>query len=1284
MQTFASSEAFLSNFMKLKNKMRDPLPTDVIIFQCDHCNSNLPLNVDGVLLMDEKLDKEISILLDESLKSLQGVHHEQCKNCTHAKMHIHPVFGTPTNVILSFPESEEKFLSSFKIGGDCYNVEIKVTQMISDNKAIFVLFQNENAAENIYTDFIKCNFESFLNIESNETDGWSEQDWIYDDESVSRNQQILPRIIGGGRALGAEFNYICLWCPKEDLLKGNKGKYRELKNYRDHFKKYHHGEDGNGVPMSDFLKKVQRCEPTWFCQNCKQHQSLGNAIRHKAICKPTPHLDSSDSEFEENDVEDSQKDCIRERQENRRDESEAIEDEDIQNTRNRERQKKIREESFSFLDQGASGSNTAKQKDDRILTTVKADNSLDDEVRVNKQSEEERVRKRYQAASGSNIAIQSDADHIQQNIALGESGQKIDNPISLNQFEVAKGQAEARKQKYCNDVNIDRCLEKEKNTSKRINLDASHSSDEEQNNNQRIKSRKKRKSVNIEDVHDELLTSEEEEEIFTRDLLEIKVELIDDTDHNPNDLANKKDDNLNKWWLKVPKHLYNDRGLGGPKIFLPSDSTEFVKRATESWQIHQTEKSDLDKKMKITEAGEAQLHQLSFERDQPILDKYTDFVHTFSAKDVMHIFSEDYEEMDIPTGAKSSTAKQYKNRIIEFFKFMAANYHNFHLDWMLDYQGTIEKTLTNGSVNKEIFLPTKKDLTDFIKQFKYGSNPAANCGLRIFAIKKLMDFISQEIKDNEHEFIGGIVEKSRIVECLVQKIRNLNEGICPDGTIKNIKTASNKNHKRTLIEQLAKCPERNMSSIMKGVTEYVDSEEHAIQKTILIELACKKTKIPTNKEYMNSTNWLLEQLICLGGNRPCALLGITLRDWAERRPGYCPFFQDDDNDVVAEDPEYDNRKVLQNPYKKPKGSTSDEPTGVIVQSETDKIAVGPPCYIWFPNALVDLVNNHSLIAQKVLPRSTDIYHPKTRLFLNSNGKPLTKIECNHFKNYIGLPITAYDFRRSLSTFCLDSKNETIRSAESSVLRHREETGFAYYYQKHSQKVEYVNIQYALKNGLIKAEKGLVDEYCTTLRKCAANDEWELSQKRTDKALEYSQDIIRKRKESLNGARQKGGRNWILPAEYDAFIEGIEEAIKMEENRLKTGYKPGPFYQLLKYKPEAKDAGIFPAPGIWLIDMYRVLYGLRGEKGDAMRRAELSVYDGKAFSTGLSGRKKIEAAKEKNQDADLVVANYWRDKIKDDAKQTVKGKWLPLRFIFTEKELDYHKEYTQKNVKSENE
>ena len=49
-----------------------------------------------------------------------------------------------------------------------------------------------------------------------------------------------------------------------------------------------------------------------------------------------------------------------------------------------------------------------------------------------------------------------------------------------------------------------------------------------------------------------------------------------------------------------------------------------------------------------------------------------------------------------------------------------------------------------------------------------------------------------------------------------------------------------------------------------------------------------------------------------------------------------------------------------------------------------------------------------------------------------------------------------------------------------------------------------------------------------------------------------------------------------------------------------------------------------------------------------------------------------------------MANYWRDKIRDESKQIMKGKWLPMRFIFTDKELVFYEEKMKQKVKLENE
>ena len=144
----------------------------------------------------------------------------------------------------------------------------------------------------------------------------------------------------------------------------------------------------------------------------------------------------------------------------------------------------------------------------------------------------------------------------------------------------------------------------------------------------------------------------------------------------------------------------------------------------------------------------------------------------------------------------------------------------------------------------------------------------------------------------------------------------------------------------------------------------------------------------------------------------------------------------------------------------------------------------------------------------------------------------------------------------------------------------------------------------------------------TLKANAVNDEWELSQKRTDKALQYSKELLEKEQQSINDSQIKTGRKMILTNEYNCFMNGIIEAINCEEHIKNIGAEACPYSQMLKYRPGEVNAGCFPPNSIWWKDMCRVLFGLVGPIGDEMRKADISVYDGVAFAE-VTGRKKIK-------------------------------------------------------------
>ena len=743
-----SSLLFLENFVELKKKLTFPLPSGLILYQCANCNINLPFNVNGVIKISRALDKNIGCMIEEMIKEFYDNHAKGNNKCSN-KICIHPV-GTPNNILVSYPESDQMYIKEFTIGIDAYQVRLLITA--ENTKSIFALYQKEQFHGQEYSEFLECNFNTFLNVKPDDKDNFFEE-YIVDDESLNNNQHYLPRLTGGGRALNADYNYQCQWCPEDVIKMGQKGRFRELKSYRKHFKTHHHSEDGNGVSMAEFNERVKRSEPTWFCERCQKYLSLGNSVRHKAIC----HTETSSSESSDEEERQKKRSTSKENKK--------------QNYQNKNKIKKHKLIYKPPIRDSESESSNAEGISDRVDSRV--------------DHKKEKPKKKMciydypssdddQAATSKNTVPNRDEN-------LTKKKQRTEN-VSLHKDSSDPCDMNRRTSQIMAAENIA--------VSKRNNDDESFSSSDEQqhHNYSQSNKNKKIKQVNVDysflEVGDEIECSLIDDNVVNS-LIEPKPEPenefeIDIDIQSSSSNAHK----FNQWWKKVPLHLYGDRSLGGPKIFLPDDKEDFVKRCIEKYKTHIMEKKLLDKRMQEAESEEAKLLQFSETRDKPILNRYTEFVQNYSAKDVLHIFSEEYEQLNLPIGSKSSTATQYSSRIIEFFKFMAGCYNNFHLDWMVDFKGEIEKTYKDGNKSKDIFLPTKEDLTQFIKKFKYGSNPAANCGLRIFAIKKLLEFLKQEIKDHEHVFEGTILEKANIVSSLLKTIDNLNETVVPAGTIK--------------------------------------------------------------------------------------------------------------------------------------------------------------------------------------------------------------------------------------------------------------------------------------------------------------------------------------------------------------------------------------------------------------------------------------------------------------------------------------------------------------------
>ena len=140
-ETTLSSTTFLLNLIELKSRLKEPLPTDVLVFRCRTCHTNFPLNNCGSIIVDKPLQEGMNNIIDGILKSVKENHTKQTK-CNFADIEIHPVLGTPENICVALPPSDPVYLSDLFLGGVCFKVCILIVN--PDSKAIFALYQNKS------------------------------------------------------------------------------------------------------------------------------------------------------------------------------------------------------------------------------------------------------------------------------------------------------------------------------------------------------------------------------------------------------------------------------------------------------------------------------------------------------------------------------------------------------------------------------------------------------------------------------------------------------------------------------------------------------------------------------------------------------------------------------------------------------------------------------------------------------------------------------------------------------------------------------------------------------------------------------------------------------------------------------------------------------------------------------------------------------------------------------------------------------------------------------------
>ena len=298
-----TKEDFWFNFCQLKYHCNVAFPLDHFSYKCD-CDQEIILCNNGDYFLDGPVSSLVQKLAQDRVQ-LQKQHLHETKCGSTEALTISEAIGMPENLVVFLEESSLEDVVPVDIEDTIY--EPILATVSSSGAAVLALYRKRHSEDDTYLNFFQHNFDNHFNqtgeeeTETTQSEAENAENLVSDDESVAEYQQQLPRLTGGGRKLLQEFRYVCQWCSPEVLQQKSKGRFRELKNYRDHFRKHH-----SDVPMREFLSKVERDEPKWFCNICRRKISLVHKVMHQMICRPQVNDDPSSSSSSDDNEDTSQ------------------------------------------------------------------------------------------------------------------------------------------------------------------------------------------------------------------------------------------------------------------------------------------------------------------------------------------------------------------------------------------------------------------------------------------------------------------------------------------------------------------------------------------------------------------------------------------------------------------------------------------------------------------------------------------------------------------------------------------------------------------------------------------------------------------------------------------------------------------------------------------------------------------------------------------------------------------------------------------------------------------
>ena len=486
----------------------------------------------------------------------------------------------------------------------------------------------------------------------------------------------------------------------------------------------------------------------------------------------------------------------------------------------------------------------------------------------------------------------------------------------------------------------------------------------------------------------------------------------------------------------------------------------------------------------------------------------------------------------------------------------------FDSRWLLDCT-TVKECTFDGKERSHISLKEPIYLTARVLRkalYKYRSNNAGQQrATLVAAARQFMLFIELHFNNNlnlygneplekvisYHNIVKSYIDSTKIwKQCNKDKKKTLRNN-------KILKEYENPNYEAETLESLQK---------------YYKSKERMNKIEKVLYFATEAKKNPSNKEFTELGNILMGEIEITSGVRPVVIYRLPVGAYVGKKMGFDPRQVTPDDCMIDEQEE--NAKIYRrlNPNLPPKHLACKhqlehkvakcpencenrcDPQGFNIYCDWDKTRTTRGySYLHLAKPIKDLLDMYDIIKKKFfkgrIPAKYNneswLENDKTPFFLQSSGNPFQAMDMKHVSEAMRVDVTAYSFRKIISTWALSHASKDIRDAEEQALQHSLRVGHDHYKQNKELQPQKLTQTYIEEEGIIPEElRAKIQKSELQVRDKVAETDLYRQKKQHKSMLQESE----ANKDHLRENRPLGPRHRVLGVDRARFKELVDKII----------------------------------------------------------------------------------------------------------------------------------------------